>query len=718
MKEKRIKKELGSPRRPPWLLGGFVALLLLFLLLLQSSNVWKTFSVSSSSDTLLLYALSSLNFIAFVVFSLILARSLLKLRQERRALQLGSKLKTKLLIYFVAVSVLPLIAMAVFSYLFMNRALENWFTQMPKNVVREAGELQTKAIEDQKAKFSDYTKIVAALLDRSGPDQALLDDLRTRGNLALIEITDKEFKTQMSSAAELSSERRAQLDVLLTKLRNGVTDDPAYSDGTGFDVSVAQLKDDRNLVLVPSEGPPGTVGGLVNDSLEEFDRLKSNQIFVRQLGLTTLALLTFLLIFASSWAAFYVAKGLTRPIRALAEGADEIARGNYSHKVDIFAEDELEMLVRAFNAMTSKLQENSKELRRRRRYIETILQSLPTGVISFDGSNRVTTINKAASEMLRLEDAEFVGLYLENLVNEANRADLEKLISRGSRIGHASEQMLLHRSHGDDNGSNETGISVAVSVTALPDGSGSVLLIEDLSELAAAQRAAAWKEVARRMAHEIKNPLTPIQLSAERIAKRFRAFGSNQPVEERSLEIISEGTDTILREVSSLKSMVDEFSRFARLPEAKKEPADLAEVIRRTVALYDDRVPAANIDVSVRADMPEIMADPEQLKRVFVNLIDNAIESFDNGSGNIEISAVHDKERDVLVVNVADDGMGVDPALFGRLFQPYFSTKGRGTGLGLAIVQRIIRDHDGKISAGPGKKSGTVISIELPVQSS
>lgn len=717
-KELRRKSDHVS-RKPPWLLGAFVFVLLLTLFLLQSSNFWKNLTVSSSSETLLLYALSSLNFIAFVVFALILIRSLLKLRQERRALQLGSKLKTKLLVYFAGITLIPLIAMAVFSYLFMNRALERWFSQMPENVIRQAGKLQDESAANYKSKLGETARMLAGLLKTHGADKDTLDLLRKEGNLAAIEVIDRGNTPVISSSADISGEELEELNAVQAILRSGDFSNTALSDGTGFDAAMADLGDGRTLLIIPSAGPKGTVGALVNSSLREFDRLKASQVFVRQLGLTTLGLLTFLMIFASSWAAFYVAKGLTRPIRALAEGADEVARGNYSHRVDVMAEDEHDLLVRAFNAMTEKLEANSEEIQERRKYIETILQSLSTGVISFDSTNRVTTINRAAIEMLRLEKGNFSHFDLDQLVNKDNRMVFKTLISRALRIGIASEQTVLFRENTDGREAVEIELPVAVTASALPDKNGSVIVIEDLTELVSAQRAAAWQEVARRMAHEIKNPLTPIQLSAERIAKRFASKNgeANKAPDNRTNEVVNEGTDTILREVASLKSMVDEFSRFARLPDADRKEIDIEEVIGQTVALYDGRDRRGVIKFETGGDLPKILADAEQIKRVFVNLIDNAREAFDENSktNEIRIIAVYEKLRELIRIEVSDNGSGVEPQNLQKLFQPYFSTKGRGTGLGLAIVQRIVRDHYGKISASQNIPSGSKFTIELPV---
>lgn len=711
-------------------------MLLALLIILQSSNLWKNLSVDSANDTLLLYALSSLNFIAFVVFGFIFVRNILKLTRERRALQLGSKIKTRLLIYFCAVSLLPLIAMAVFSYLFLNRAIERWFTNIPENVVRQARDVETQAIKNQSVMLGETAQMLTVVL--KDPTQEDLNNLLNRGNLTRIEITDKNGGMLALAERNLTPEQKIELDKILAAIRQNHFSKPLINDGEGFNAAAAKFSDGRYLIIVPDSRNTENVGQLIDKSLLEFDRLKDSQTNVRQIGLTTLGLLTFLLIFASSWTAFYVAKGLTGPIKSLAEGADEIAKGNFGHRVEVAAEDELALLVASFNGMSAKLEENAAELSERRKYIETVLQTLSTGVISFDSENRITTINEAAKNILRLEYGEFAGFELNKIVGEDTQTVFEKLISRAKRTGQSNEQTVLQKESFDGAGEKNENLPVAISATALPDKNGTVLVIEDLSELIAAQRASAWSEVARRMAHEIKNPLTPIQLSAERISKNFHKNLSlvishssfeeengnvNLKSEEQRTKdkgqlekVIDESTATILREVQSLKSMVDEFSRFARLPNVALKTGNLNELIKQTVMLYEDRVSDVEIESNLGENLPETLIDEEQLKRVFVNLIDNAIEVFDTEQTEkrIEIKTFYDKARDLIVAEISDNGKGITPADFQKLFQPYFSTKGRGTGLGLAIVQRIITEHHGKIKAVNNSPKGAKFIVELP----
>ena len=720
--------------KAPWILGAFVLALLTFLILLQSSNLWKTFQIESAGDTLLLYALSSLNFFAFVIFGFILLRNLIKLARERRALQLGAKIKTRLWLYFFAVSILPIVAMAGFSYLFMNRALERWFTSIPATAIQEAKKVQNQATKSQADKLSQTAEMIAVSLDKRDFTNDDLKRIAEAGNLTHIEILSKTNRTIAFYEKNISPEQKAEVDGLLEMVRGGRTEEPVLLDSRGFDAAVAPFSDGRKLVIMPDLYAEENVSQMVDNSLIEFEKLKQTETTVRQIGLLTLGVLTFLLIFASSWTALYIARGLTVPIKALAEGADRIAQGNFGHRVEVFAEDELALLIAAFNEMSGKLEASSAELGERRRYIETVLESLPTGVISFDAENKVTTINKSAVQILRLEDADFTGFTLEKLVSEENRIVLERLLNRAKRIGQAGEQTSLQRENTNGLADGNANLPVALTATALPrsfgESGGVVLVIEDLSELITAQRASAWAEVARRMAHEIKNPLTPIQLSAERIAKRFDAAtrrngdaakseppavaGGLKP-QDQTTKIIAEGTQTILREVSSLKSMVDEFSRFARLPHVKLESGNLNEIIRQSAALYEDR--DALIELNLADNLPAAMIDEEQLKRVFVNLIENAVESFDVSQTDKRIFAktFYDTGRDLIVAEISDNGDGITPSDFQKLFQPYFSTKGRGTGLGLAIVQRIVSEHYGKIKAVNNSPRGAKFIVELPV---
>src|SRR5688572_30955365 len=502
-----------KPRKMPWVLGIIVLFLLTTLVVLQSSNYWRTLFEVTERDIVLLYTLISLNFFAFIVFGFILLRSVLKLVRERRSLTLGAKMKTRLLVYFTLISILPIFAMAVFTYLFMNRALDRWFTQIPETVAREARDIRDRADKERAERSAADVRMLASALSGREIDEGLLKKMATDGSYAFIAVADSERVVH----AATSGDRNIEPATIAAAIRA----EASGSNSSAFNTFSAPLNNGRTLIVASDAHGSGAVGQMIENSLQEYTDLKQQQNAIRQIGLLTLGVLTFLLIFASSWMAFYVSRGLTTPMLALAKGADHVAKGELGYQVDTIAEDELETLVSAFNQMSAKLKENADELSERRRYIETVLNTLPTGVISLDADGKVSTINPAAVEILHVE-GEFVGEEISTLVSDDGRGTFERIISRAKRVGHASEQSRLRIE--DGNGELRPGQELTVSLTAaaLPENGGVVLVIEDLSELISAQRASAWREVARRMAHEIKNPLTPIQLSAERIAKRFK----------------------------------------------------------------------------------------------------------------------------------------------------------------------------------------------------
>ena len=738
-------------RSAPWLLGGLVLALLFVLVALQVFGLWEVVTPDTATDTLTLYALSSLNFVAFIVFAFIFVRNLLKLRRERRARILGSKIKTRLILYFITVSLLPITAMAVFSYLFFTRTVEKWFGRLPEDVVGEAKLARDEDLAQQAQALRETARAVAVALDAQAaqPGQSAQPELArllTEGNFAALAVGSSagigDGQMVFSAGVDFvrSKELAGALNTALWRVQNGAQDRLPVSTADGSVADALPLSGGRTLLVAREIRTDSRLNKIVAGA-DKFEQLRKGQRKVRLLGLSTLGLLTLLLLFAATWAAIHLARGIGTPIRALAEAADEVARGNLEHRVTALAEDELAILAGSFNQMTAQLAENRRrieagacELREknlalaeRRNYIETVLESLSTGVVSLDEQNRVTTINAAALVMLRLAATPEPGTPLAEITTGEDRAVLERVLQRARRTGRAAWQMELAR------GADVAGLPVALTATALSSPAGAprgvVLVIEDLSELLAAQRAAAWSEVARRMAHEIKNPLTPIQLSAERIARHFQRAGNGHAAgnggqthtradEERVAHVVEECTATITREVAGLKAMVDEFSRFARLPHARLEAADLNEVVRQAVALYEERLDSARLDVHLARTLPPALLDAEQVRRVLVNLIDNALEALAEQAQDerrITVATAHDPARGLLLVEVADTGHGIARADFARLFQPYFSTRGRGTGLGLAIVQRIVTEHGGRIRAEANRPHGARFVIELPV---
>jgi nitrogen fixation/metabolism regulation signal transduction histidine kinase len=671
--------------------------------------------------------------------------------------------------------------MAAFSYLFLNRSIEKWMGRLPENVVERVREQQRESLAARYGNIRETAMLLATVV-KARPQsewQSALDQLASTGELSAIEIISDNGSVMAHSEAKIPESQQEELKAILQRGRQpGEPTGESLSDGKGFDLTAVSFTGGLRLVYVPRRLGDTDVNDTIAGSQREYQHLLQRQRKVRLLGLSTLGLMTLLLLFASTWVAIHLARGFAAPIRSLAEASKEVARGNLSHRVDTIADDELALLAESFNQMTAELDQNRKHieagagvlkeknlaLEERRNYIETVLESLSTGVVSLDQNDCVTTINTAAVSILKLSEAPPASAKLTTLLSTEDRAVLERLVRRARRAGRAAEQNQLTR------GSIGGAIPVALTATALcaapadggGDGRGVVLVMEDLSELLAAQRAAAWSEVARRIAHEIKNPLTPIQLSAERIARNFRirvngtepgadrsardgervntpeatgpevlkgdsaangngengaaTFGLTEEDREELARVVEECTTSITREVAGLKALVDEFSRFARMPTPRLEAGDLNEVIRQTVQLYQERLEGVELRLVLDEKLPAAMLDVEQLKRVFVNLTDNALEALAAvpDQRSLTITTKHDATRDLLVAAVEDTGEGIPADDFKRLFQPYYSTRGRGTGLGLAIVARIITEHGGRVYAEANTPHGARFVIELP----
>jgi two-component system nitrogen regulation sensor histidine kinase NtrY len=754
------QSKLRKRRTAAWLLAGVVALMLSIIAAQQLLNLGPVLPPETGSDTLLLYALSSLNFAAFMVFSFILIRSLVRLRRERRERQPGSRLQTRLLIYFVGLSLLPITAMAAFSYLFLNRSIEKWMGRLPENVVERVREQQRDNLSFQYEKLRETAALLATGL-KSRPQsewQTDLDQLAATGKLSAIEIVSDTGQLVAHSEAAASPAQQTELKSILERGRHPdqVGADVTLSDGKGFDLTSVPLTAGLRLILVPQRLSDTDVNDTIAGSQRQYQHLLERQRKVRLLGVSTLGLMTLLLLFASTWVAIHLSRGFAAPIRSLVSASKEVARGNLGHRVDTIADEELALLAESFNQMTAELDTSRKQLEagatvlkeknlaleERRDYIETVLESLGTGVVSLDQNDCVTTINTAAISILKLNDRPPAWASLLSVLSNEDRVVFDRLLKRARRAGRAAEQNQLTRGLASQT-------PVALTATALrgssQEGRSVVVVIEDLSELLTAQRAAAWSEVARRVAHEIKNPLTPIQLSAERIARNFAvgvrtravsdeidhgslASNGDQPSgngngadlngnHEELARVVEECTTSITREVAGLKALVDEFSRFARMPPPKPELSDLNEVIKQTAQLYDGRLGGIEMRLLLEPQLPAAMLDVEQIKRVFVNLIDNALEALADveEQRQITITSKRDAERELLIAVVEDTGEGIPAGELKRLFQPYFSTRGRGTGLGLAIVSRIIAEHDGKVYAEANSPRGARFVIELPV---
>src|SRR5262249_18404700 len=431
---------------------GCTVLVLLAIIVSQQLWLWTVVPTDSASDTLLLYALSTLNFVAFVVFSFIFIRNLLKLRRERRERQLGSKMKTRLLVYFIAISFLPIIAMAVFSYLFLNRTMEKWFNRLPEDVVKEAREVQREAVAAQNQSLRETASLLAVFLSKqsNADKQETLDQVVANGRFSGVEIVGSDGVVLMRSRSSLPANDAEDLEHLFAQARRARLEiGGSLADGKGFDLIAVPLSQDQTLVISPPRRSDTDLNDALTGSQSEYQHLVKRQRKVRLLGLSTLGLMTLMLLFVSSWVAIYLARGIATPIKALAEASNEVAGGNLGYRVITFAEDELALLAHSFNQMTAQLHENRRrielgaaELREknlaledRRNYIETVLESLSTGVISLDEADRVTTINASAARMLGLESGANGHLRLDELLATQDGNVFDRFLPSPRRTG-------------------------------------------------------------------------------------------------------------------------------------------------------------------------------------------------------------------------------------------------------------------------------------------
>lgn len=729
-------------RRRRWRIAVLAVLttLLFGLLFIQSAfNTLPWLKPTSASETLILYSLSTVNLIAFIVLLMVLVRNVIKLNRERAESKLGAKFKTRLVKYSIALSLLPVVFLFFATSGLINRSVDKWFSEPAREMVINARQIQRVYQEGELDDLKQLAATMARLIARTEEEQigdALASELKTQ-ELVWAQVFDQNDTLIAEQAKPRLSPPPGEAYNLGKRARAKAGESKSFSEmvqdaeGKSYLIASAPIPGLSGRLLVIAQQVPQEITDRIKriDELEAaYDSLKRDQNKVKNTALLTLALITLLTLFIAFWLALYLARTVADPVRQLAEATEHIKRGDLSYRAGVVGDDELAALAASFNEMTAELGENrrrlelsAEELQRsnaalegRRNYIEAILQSLSAGVISLDENGHVTTINGAAKELLRIEQTPVAGVSLEALLPEEQREELRRMIRRAARLRSVTREVHFTLA-------NHAKLDAAVTVTALRDSRGAVIVIEDLTELIEAQRRAAWSEVARRMAHEIKNPLTPIRLSAERLAKNLiggNGAATSPGLNERQSNLVRECTAMIGAEVSTLQRMVDEFSDFARLPNAKLEPASLNEVIARALKLYDERLDGVQLECRLAAESP-VSLDAEQIKRVLVNLIDNAAEALaqggeQNGKCCITISTRELHDRDAVELTVADTGPGISPADRERIFDPYFSTRKRGTGLGLAIVSRIVAEHQGRIRVQENTPRGAKFIIELP----
>ncbi len=652
---------------------------LVLLAILLTLIVWQFFSLgeygpANSAQTFVFWAVSTLIFLLTVTLSFMLFREFVKLYIARQSDREGSRIKSKLVLGALALSLLPVVFLVAFSWVILNHTITKWFSRPGEGI-------RTSLIDTAQA-FDDEVQ---------GRAQALANWVAE-----LPEVRDGSADFNRVCAENRISELRIGSKALCST---------APSDEKMLEASAA-LADGRAVVVGVHPGISLSAQEKeIGRYMHEYNQLAAAQKQIKNTYLLFIVLIALFILFVATWIALLLARQISVPISALLTAAGEVRKGNLAYRVQTKAGDELATLVRAFNEMMHELEANSRELESRRQFTEAILESIPTGVISLSTDGRIQRVNRALHGLFPEEQIARAA-HLNDLFPPEDVAEIQYLMKRARRTGVAASQVDLE--------SPRQVLHLAVTVSALrarhSAAPGFVVVLEDTSELLRAQKAAAWHEVARRIAHELKNPLTPIALCADRIARQLDR-GATSPDSQR---ILRECSATIAREVESVKTLANEFSQFSRFPAAQPVPSDLNAIVRNALKIFDGRLDGIDLRVELGDHLPLVNVDPEQFKRVIVNLVDNAAEAMRESPLKRLFVSTHTHSGDLIELMVADTGCGISAGDKEKLFLPYFSTKNRGTGLGLAIVNHILSEHGARIRVDDNRPAGARFYVEIP----
>jgi two-component system nitrogen regulation sensor histidine kinase NtrY len=686
--------------------------------------------------SVLLYGLTVLNLFLLLTLAFVLGRNLVRVLLERRRGVLGARFRMRLLLVFLIMAIAPAMLVLLVGSDLIQQTVDRWFNVDVERILSSSQALGTALRES----VTERTRIDARAMAREVESQRLLGEEGTGRLRRLVERRARERHLDLVTVLTRDGELLAVMDPRLP-----ASGDPAPGEalaeaallgreaestapfGGGELVRVAApVKDASGRVMgavVVSTLLPEAVAAEAREVQESYAKFRKAQTFRDPIKAVYLSLYLFpalLILFGAVWLSLYLARRITTPLRLVAEGAERIAAGERGVRVDFpSGSDEFAALIASFNRMSERLARSeeevefnrtsltrkNQELEERRRLTETVLETVGTGVVVADHEGTTTAINAAACRLLET-DASAVGLPMARVLAGPGREEVLEIVERllSGRVARQEREVQVP--------SRGRYRHLAATVVPLPAPLGSppgvVLVLDDLTPLMRAQKVAAWGEVARKLAHEIKNPLTPIQLSAQRIRK---AYIKSAPDFEK---ILTECSEAIVREVDALKDLVDEFAEFARLPAANLVPTSLHEVVDGALSLYDGLFAEVRIERRFAAELPLLRLDAGQMKRVVINLVDNAIEATDQ-KGLVVLETAYDSGEGRVRLVVADDGPGISPEDRDRLFVPNFSTKKRGSGLGLAIVSRIVQEHHGQIRALDNAPRGARFVVELPV---
>ena len=722
-KQLRVRLALG---------GVLVTLLLAAVFTLGSLDV--PLEPQSWREVIPLYAVSSFIIAALLIFGLIVMRNIVRLFFERSKEQLGARFKTKMVMGAVAVSLLPAIFMFFISYALLNRTLGRWFPRPLEIASEETQKLLNDLGRGMLPRL--HTLGYQAAQHVGETPEAFLQHAFTEG-LDAVWVFDSKGKFVKGGVVCDDQQEDRSLNICSVTSELGSLQNTLPSG-----VEIWQSKDKNYFAAhVPVTLNASEQGTLVaafrtgpdflkrwtaiQQETRDYENLKQNLRALKKQMLLILFFFTLLVLSAAMWVALFLAKQVTVPIQALAEGTREISTGNFDYQVPEQVQDELGVLVRSFNTMTTQLRDSRsqideftrnlqqavQELERRRQLMETVLENIPAGVIYLNAEGVIQRTNAALLRMFNIAENSIESL--EGLLGPDPHRTVQSLMRRALRMGVVSREIEVIV--------NGRVRHLAVTVSSLGPrraNMGYVLVFDDLTEMLHAQKSAAWQEVARRIAHEIKNPLTPIQLSAQRLTLLLqrREEAHELPKDLELTRVTKECAGLIVREVSTLASLVNEFSQFVRFPTAKLQPTDANIAVGEALQLFSGRLDGIRLKINLEPNLPAIRADGQLLRSVIVNLIDNAAEALEGEPfREIGVTTQLRPESDTIEISVSDTGKGISPEDKDKLFLPHFSTKDRGTGLGLAIAARIIAEHGGSLRMEDHQPQGSRFLIELPV---
>ncbi len=695
----------------------------------------------SDSDSLIgnltFILLINLNIILLVLLVFLVGRNLLKLFYERRRKLPGAHLRSRLVLAFLGISLFPAVLLFFIGVGFMTQSIENWFALRVERSLSSALEV----VDGVYARLTDETLTHARAIARTIISQELLEpthyerlqarmnnERRERGltqlvvySAALTLVAHAPETSGALTAPQLSEALLEQVRSELEEVQQIVTLEQAELVYGGVPVIIGEHL--AGVVVAGAQVPVdiGRQGLQVVEALGEYRQLRILKQPIKNNYVITMFLVTLVVIFSAIWVGVYLAKKITVPLQQLSAATREVAQGHWAHRIEGEGEDEIGTLVSAFNRMTVDLQQSHQELEARRRYMEILLGNINAGVVSFNRAGRLSTLNRAAEQLLRLHAASVIGQDYRDVFSASEFQAVQRIVHDLLLVQHDNGDAASQEQQGQLRLDRDGHVhSLLITGTSLPDDRdhalGVLCFFEDVTQIVQVERMEAWREVARRIAHEIKNPLTPIQLAAQRLQRRFG------PQITDGSEVFDECVQSIAHEVDAIKKLVNEFSTFARLPTGKHNLHDLNALAQETLVLIAEAYRDLDIAFAPDRSLPLFELDREGMRRVLRNLLDNAVVACragtDGTQGRIEVTIRYLRRLSIACIEVADNGCGIPSDIKERLFEPYFSTKKDGTGLGLAIVATVVADHQAFIRVRDNTPRGSRFIIEMPVRGS